>query len=321
MTYEMVKRLGESIPAGLPNSLRDHGLLVSTATGLYGWGAELEAVYSGLANALSAEVTGAEPIVLHFPPVLPRAVFEKSEYVSSFPHLFGAVHAFRGDEGAHESLERAVTKGEDWGGHTRLTDFVLAPAVCYSVYPLFGGTVLDRGRAVDASGFCFRHEPSTEPGRLVSFRLREFVRIGSPADASTWFEEWNERSSAFVRRLGLKVRVEAASDPFFGTSGQVMAENQREEGMKAEVVVPIGDHPVAVASINLHRDHFGRIFDIQAADGEPAHSACVGFGLERLAFALVDAHGPRTSQWPDEVRESLWGGGPGAPGRGLSGPS
>lgn len=308
MTDEMAKGFGRRIPASHPDGLRDHGLLVNEATGLYGWGAELETVYSGLAKELSAEVREMEPVELHFPPVLPRAVFEKSEYVASFPQLFGAVHAFQGDECAHEGLERAVTRGEDWSGHTRLTDFVLAPAVCYSVYPLFGGTVLDGGRTVDASGFCFRHEPSTEPGRLVSFRLREFVRIGSPAEASAWFSQWYERASAFVRRLGLKVEVEAASDPFFGTSGQVMADNQREEGMKAEVVVPIGDHPVAVASINYHRDHFGRIFDIRSADGEPAHSACVGFGLERLAFALVSAHGPRVAEWPEDVRASLWSG-------------
>ncbi|MEU0146244.1 hypothetical protein ABZ119_09825 [Streptomyces sp. NPDC006288] len=308
MTDEMVKGLGERIPASLPNVLRDHGLLVNTAVGLYGWGAELETVYSGLTKALSGEVADKEPVELHFPPVLPRAVFERSEYVASFPHLFGAIHAFQGDECAHENLEQSVVKGEDWGGHTRLTDFVLAPAVCYSVYPLFGGTALDGNRTVDASGFCFRHEPSTEPGRLVSFRLREFVRIGSPAEASTWFEDWHGRASAFVRRLGLTVKVEAASDPFFGTSGQVMADNQREEGMKAEVVVPIGDHSVAVASVNYHRDHFGRIFDIRSADGEPAHSACVGFGLERLALALVAAHGPRLAEWPDGVRELLWSG-------------
>jgi seryl-tRNA synthetase len=307
MTDEIVKGLGESIPAGLPESLRNHGLLVKTATGLYGWGAELEAVYSGLANALTEEAADTAPAVLNFPPVLPRAVFEKSEYVASFPQLFGAIHAFQGDEYAHEDLERAVTKGEDWGGHTQLTDFVLAPAVCYSVYPLFGGTVLDTQRTVDATGYCFRHEPSTEPGRLVSFRLREFVKVGGPHDADAWFRRWKERSSSFARRLGLDVQVEAASDPFFGTTGQVMAENQREEGMKAEVVVPIGDTPVAVASINCHRDHFGRIFDIRTANGEPAHSACVGFGLERLAFALVAAHGPRTAKWPAGVRELLWG--------------
>ncbi|MFJ6650480.1 hypothetical protein ACIQPS_33025 [Streptomyces sp. NPDC091290] len=320
MTDAMVKRLGESIPAALPYALRNHGLLVNTTTGLYGWGAELEAVYDGLKNALSLAVRDAEPTVLNFPPLLPRTVFEKSEYVSSFPHLFGAIHAFHGDEGAHENLERAVAKGEDWSGQTRLTDFVLAPAACYAVYPLYSRIVADGSKAVDVSGFCFRHEPSTEPGRLVSFRQREFVKIGSPADASTWFNEWSERSSALIRRLGLDVRVEAASDPFFGTSGQFLAENQREQGMKVEIVVPIGDHPVAVASSNYHRDHFGRIFDIQSADGEPAHSACVAFGLERLAFALVAAHGPNTAQWPDDVRGLLWSACPETPGRGDPGP-
>ena len=34
-------------------------------------------------------------------------------------------------------------------------------------------------------------------------------------------------------------------------------------------------------------DHFGINYDIRTNDGEVAHSACVGFGLERIALALL----------------------------------
>jgi hypothetical protein len=40
-------------------------------------------------------------------------------------------------------------------------------------------------------------------------------------------------------------------------------------------------------------------------DGHVAHSACFGFGLDRIALALFYAHGLRLDEWPLEVRERL----------------
>ena len=36
---------------------------------------------------------------------------------------------------------------------------------------------------------------------------------------------------------------------------------------------------------------FGELFEIVQADGTRAHTACVGFGLERITLALLRAHG------------------------------
>lgn len=307
MTETMTMGSTDSIPSTFPPALREPGLLINASPGLYGWGAELEAVYIGLERMLTDTVSGLRPRFLRFPPLLPRAVFERSEYTAAFPQLFGAVHAFDGDENAHESLEQTIADGRDWSDQTRLTDFVLAPASCHRVYPLYSGVVPDGGAVADVSGFCFRHEPSTEPGRLVMFRMHEFVRIGTAADATGWFDEWQGRADRLVRALGLRTRVANASDPFFGSGGTVLAENQREQNLKVEVLAPIGDHEVAVASVNRHGDHFGRLFGISTADGRLAHSACAAFGLERMAFALVAEHGPDLDRWPDHVRSTLWG--------------
>ncbi len=46
-------------------------------------------------------------------------------------------------------------------------------------------------------------------------------------------------------------------------------------------------------------------FDIRTADGNVAHSACVGFGLERVALALFRTHGLRVEDGPREVRDVL----------------
>jgi hypothetical protein len=38
-----------------------------------------------------------------------------------------------------------------------------------------------------------------------------------------------------------------------------------------------------------------------------AHTACVGFGEERIVLALLRTHGFDPERWPVEVRKRLWG--------------
>jgi len=71
-------------------------------------------------------------------------------------------------------------------------------------------------------------------------------------------------------------------------------------------VFPISsDRPTPIMSINYHQDHFGRDFDIGTGSGEVAHTACIGFGLERIALALFKQHGLDERAWPDDVRRLL----------------
>ena len=65
------------------------------------------------------------------------------------------------------------------------------------------------------------------------------------------------------------------------------------------------DHPTAIISLNCHHTHFGALFDITTADGGVAHTACVGFGLERLTLALYRRHGFARAQWTSPVRVAL----------------
>ena len=68
-----------------------------------------------------------------------------------------------------------------------------------------------------------------------------------------------------------------------------------------------GPEPTAVASFNYHQDHFSSVFGIQTSEGETAHTACLGFGEERITLALLQAHGLDPETWPADVRERLWG--------------
>ncbi|TIR81304.1 MAG: hypothetical protein E5X19_31010, partial [Mesorhizobium sp.] len=89
--------------------------------------------------------------------------------------------------------------------------------------------------------------------------------------------------------LDLPCEVDLANDPFFGRGGRMMANNQRDQGLKFELLIPVTsiEKPTACLSFNYHQDHFGQTWGLKFADGEFCHSACVGFGLERVALAPV----------------------------------
>ena len=86
-----------------------------------------------------------------------------------------------------------------------------------------------------------------------------------------------------------------------------MANSQREQELKFEVLIPVnpGAEPTACCSVNYHMDHFGAIWDLATTAGERCHTACVGFGLERLALALFTQHGLDIAAWPDRVSRAL----------------
>jgi seryl-tRNA synthetase len=63
--------------------------------------------------------------------------------------------------------------------------------------------------------------------------------------------------------------------------------------------------PTACMSFNYHRDHFGIAWGIADAAGEPAHTACVAFGMDRLAVAMFHTHGRNVAAWPTAVRDLL----------------
>jgi seryl-tRNA synthetase len=286
-----------------------HGLIIPVGVpGVFGRSAVFEDVlerFNGLVSEISKN-DGAE--VYTFPPVINRQVLEKVHYLDSFPHLCGAVYSFFGKEPQAKELSRRIHDGEKWDDLLGLTDVVLNPAACYPVYPTMTGTVPEGGRLVTMLNWVFRHEPSPEPTRMQSFRVREFVRIGTPDQVVEWRDMWLQRGLTLLQSLGLPASSEVASDPFFGRSGKMLAVSQKEQRLKFEVVIPVisAENPTAVCSFNFHQEHFGSTFGIRTSDQQVANSACLGFGLERIVMALFKTHGFDPGAWPREARSRLW---------------
>lgn len=293
--------------AALRARLFEDGLLVDTGVpGVVARSGAYEAVVGGIDALVSSTYAHLSPKVLHFPPVLPRTTFARTNYLESFPDLMGSVHVFLGGDAEHRELVRRTGSGGDWQELLQPGEVVLAPAACHALYPLCAGQLGSIGAVFEVRGECFRHEPSDDPARLQTFRMHEVVVLGSPLRAEAHRAAGMELAVELLARLGLEVAVAPANDPFFGRVGKVLARGQRDEGLKFEVVSPVtAGRPTALVSANYHRDHFGATFGIVQADGTPAHSACVGFGVDRVAVALVSAHGSDVAGWPAGVRSLL----------------
>lgn len=292
--------------------LFDRGYLIpSGVPGLFGRGEVYESVISAFDGLISRVVKDDKAEKISFPPGMNRTQFEKSGYLKSVPQLAGSVHSFCGNDHDHGELLRELDEGGDWTRGLACTDVALTPATCYPVYPVMAarGALPEGGRVFDLQSYCFRHEPSEDPARMQMFRIREFVRAGSQDEVLAFRETWLKRGREMMGAVGLPLDIDLANDPFFGRGGRLMRAGQREQELKFELLVQIANPngPTAIMSFNYHQEHFGETWGIHTADGGVAQTACTGFGMDRIALALLKHHGLDLDAWPKSVRDTLWG--------------
>jgi seryl-tRNA synthetase len=289
-------------------TILDHLFRPMGVDGVYARTRRYEEVVEALQRLIS-QLAPQEAEIFRFPPVMSLRQLEKQGYLNSFPQLLGCVCCLHGTEADVNAAVDRAKKGADWTAETTTAGLVLSPAACYPVYPIAAGKgpVPNEGLTFDVAADCFRHEPSRDLDRLQSFRMREFVRIGAPAQIAAFREQWMERAKSIAQWLELSYKFDVASDPFFGRVGQLMAANQVEQALKFELLVPLRANaaPTACMSFNYHREHFGKTWGLIDESGELAHSGCVAFGIDRLTLALFATHGLYIEDWPRGVLEVL----------------
>lgn len=226
---------------------------------------------------------GAVPVT--YPPLLTVPDLTRVDYFTNFPHLAmlsGGISPEALESGYPGEEQPASVPGD------RLTPagYVLPPAACYSVYfDLTGERLADGPRRVTTVATCFRREDHFDGlRRLLGFTMREIVCVGDRDSVRAHLAHYKARVLDFLAEIGLPVEVQIATDPFFDRGG-ARALSQKLFPVKEEFTY---DGSLAIASVNFHRNFFGERCDIRTADGEPAFTGCVAFGLERWLSALGD---------------------------------
>ena len=160
-----------------------------------------------------------------------------------------------------------------------------------------------------AVGDCFRYEAInlTSLERLWNFTIREVIFVGSKDFVLENREIARQRMEKIFGKMGLAYSVESANDPFFIGEFRKQAAFQSAFQLKFEVRarLPFKETTLAVGSYNYHQDFFGRNLKITLADGAAAHTGCVAFGLERMAFAFLAQFGFEPRNWPEFVKEKI----------------
>lgn len=291
-----------------------HAELSQEANGIYALGP----LVSGLIDVFEdqflalADSFAAQPY--RFPTLIPAQYLERVNYFRAFPHSLTFATHLRADLDVIDQFSQTAACDE----HGLTTDpesfaqvqTLLSPAVCYHLYFSLADKPLPDGKLVATSvGNCFRYEAInlTSLERLWNFTMREVIFVGSKEFVLENRELARQRMSDFFASIGLAYRVESANDPFFIGEFRKQAAFQSAFQLKFEIRarLPFKDSTLAVGSYNYHQDFFGRHLNISLPDGSPAHTGCVAFGLERVAYAFLAQFGLDRRNWPAPIQEAM----------------
>ena len=301
----------EGLPSDPQPALESKGEVVSIGPGLFAFRGDFLRVRTALDNVIRLAAGHHGAAELAYPSLWPVQMLQSIDYFHDFPQLvilaagvapgYDARTVFA-ERFRKESSTKTIACTSENG--LAPASNVLAPTVCDCCYWLLRGQRDITDQIWTIHGQVFRNEASPDHrlDRLTAYTMREIVMVGGEAFVMERRETLIDEIIKLITDLDLGCEIVAADDPFFCNDALKKNAFQNIARLKYEVRVPLyGKASTAVASINLHNDFFSRNYDFEAADGGHPISACIGFGYERLAYALFCRHGSELASWPRQV--------------------
>jgi seryl-tRNA synthetase len=286
--------------------------LVAYGRGRYGFGPTVVGLMAAFDARIREKAAELQAPAHTFPSLIGADILDRCKYFQNFASSLNLVSHLRED---HRLLQE-FTKAAHWDGEQLTFDraslsrveCLLSPAVCFHWYAWLSRTDLPAPRVITAIGKCFRYESSNLSGleRLWDFTMREIIFVGAGQYVLENRQTCIDFCVQFLDELGVAYEITSATDPFFADAYAAQAAYQQGFDLKFELLLPLpySGRKLAVGSINYHQDFFGRSFAINA-NGAPAHTGCLAFGVERVALAFLAQHGVDRTRWPDAVTRRL----------------
>jgi seryl-tRNA synthetase len=299
------------------HSLVESGQLVMVSEGQYLIQGDLLDLIKGLdqlALEIAADVGAVEQ---EYPTFVPVELLRGINYFRDFPHHIIVGTSLMEDREALERFARAhdSTKAEyeslSVEGILEEVKLVAAPSVCYTCYYSLRNRQIQENMIITVKNRCSRNEPQGYGSlqRLKNFTMREIIFIGEREFVLRQRQKMLDATRQLMKSLDMAGKIQSAHDPFFTNDAAYKAVFQESFRLKYEwlAYLPFNTQHLAICSVNLHNDSFGKAFGIRSASGEVAQSACVGFGLERWAYAVLSQFGLDRRAWPEAVRRHVQG--------------
>ena len=299
------------LPEEIVRELIDRGDLWNSGPGLCG----MKGPLARLRDEVSATLRGvgcSEGDEWRMPQGVSFETLERAGYFASFPQWLTAASHLSGDGDVLARVAKSASPGDAARHALEPASAALPPAVCYHTYAALQAKRVVTPLIMTAEETCWRHEGDrlSPLERGWAFSMREIVCLGAPFEVEEFRLRGMERAARLAGAFGLTAHTEVATDPFFAPTARGRELLQRVKSLKHELLVEYPDgRLLAIASFNNHERFFGNAFEITLADGTPASSACVAFGIERWMLAILMVHGIDPDSWPETSamrREAQW---------------
>ncbi|MGA1823440.1 MAG: aminoacyl--tRNA ligase-related protein [bacterium] len=297
------------------NELLSTRQAVQTAPGVFILQGDFLDTINRLDNIFKEYALERGAIEQHYQSTVPTTSLMKNGYVSSFPqHLFFVESVHRDLDSIQLISKKAKDEPSDnlfWlDEHLDEPNQILSPTVCYHTFEGLRGQCLPAsGAEFTAIASCHRYESHNVQGlsRLQTFTMREIIFFGSTDSVEKSRTEILEHCKLCLVDWDVKFRIVTASDPFFtnGSESKRIFQSVMELKYEIQVYLPHSDSWLSIASFNNHQQSLVKPYDITFQSGAPLYSGCVGYGYERLAYALYSQFGCNRSSWPKGLKEIL----------------
>ena len=295
-------------------ALESAGDVIPIQPGFYTLQGDFLRVFHAINRAVLKMAQDAGAVEQENPAVWPVRLFKMIDYFHEFPQQMILCAPVKDDFNSRSLFSKLYAKDKDFESvpmneHMADATYGLQPAVCDCSYYTLEGSRAHRDTYYTTYNKVFRNEKSATNrlDRLTNFSVRDIMFVGGEEFVLEAREKLIEVLSAFLVSLQINAKIETANDPFFANESAMKSVFQNAHKLKYELLarIPHLDKDIAVGSINLHTDFFGKAFDIKMHDGRTACSGCIGVGMERMTYALFCQHGPELTGWPSAVRSYL----------------
>ncbi len=248
-----------------------------------------------------------------FPVLYPLHSYKTGGYFESFPHHIMFQSLMKNDIEVIDKFARKGVDEESLAEDMKTPKNVLRHAGCVPVYEFLKDTVIPsrEPKIYMVSGKCFRNEAGNvkELSRLNEFYMKEYVFVGTDKQCEDGIEKAKGLWREWMDKFSLNCRISTATDSFFASNYkklklfQVLGNSKQE----FQIRLPGDDNFSACGSVNYHRTHFTKPYNIKDPDGAYCYSACCAFGIDRLSYALLSQKGIYPEKWDESTYNEIFG--------------